>query len=514
MDCVDNKDVVRFEKVSFEQYSKDMHNFYPRTDEFMQYDEEFLWRMWNAIKLPSRATTGSAGYDFFAPFEFELYPGEQIVIPTGIRAVFLRDGWELTCFPRSSSVKSHLQMINTIGLMDSDYFLSDNEGHIMIFLAIPHMPEVAQHHSKFGVILDRPPKKFEITAGNAFVQGKIGIYGLKYRDEDDYKIDRNGGFGSTDNGGEIEIPKDENLTDETPKPDDENKDPGTSIPIPGDEDIKEEGSENTDCPCKNQHCAFDSSKICGCEWRFPKKEETDPGTEIPLPGGDQNDPGMEIPIPDDEDLTDETPKDPDEEVNEGGEIEIPKDEDLTDETPPIRDYTDYDIEGSDCGSRLGDVVQLTPKNIDYYYMHYIITADGVERLTPKNEEKYLNKTVAFRHPNFCISAKEKRKICSVCAGIIPSDEEWEVKPPSDIEIVEGEVTPTYPETDEGTSIPIPDNEEIIDETEKETISDEIHENTYERVSVISETEVKNLLNALAEAKDPEMEEGENDSIDN
>ena len=62
--------------------------------------------------------------------DFELKPGETIKIPTGIR-VFIEFDWVLNIFPRSGlGFKFRLQMNNTVGIIDSDYFYSDNEGHI------------------------------------------------------------------------------------------------------------------------------------------------------------------------------------------------------------------------------------------------------------------------------------------------------------------------------------------------------------------------------------------------
>ena len=52
------------------------------------------------LALPARATKGSAGYDFHAPFAFSLPPGGSIRIPTGIR-VRIEDGWVLKLYPRS-----------------------------------------------------------------------------------------------------------------------------------------------------------------------------------------------------------------------------------------------------------------------------------------------------------------------------------------------------------------------------------------------------------------------------
>jgi dUTP pyrophosphatase len=67
------KAVARFEKVSLKQFELD-YDLSSNKKEI--YDE---------IKLPARATTGSAGYDFYSPIDFTLAPGQTIKIPTGIR---------------------------------------------------------------------------------------------------------------------------------------------------------------------------------------------------------------------------------------------------------------------------------------------------------------------------------------------------------------------------------------------------------------------------------------------
>ena len=64
------------------------------------YTEDELREIWEAIPLPVRATSGSAGYDFKSPIPFILQPGKTIKIPTGIR-VKIEDGWWLGCLPRS-----------------------------------------------------------------------------------------------------------------------------------------------------------------------------------------------------------------------------------------------------------------------------------------------------------------------------------------------------------------------------------------------------------------------------
>ena len=129
------------------------------------------------IVLPRRATAGSAGYDFIAPYDFTLDIGEEIVIDTGIRAK-IADGWVLVILPRSGSgFKYGVRLANTAGVIDSDYFNADNEGHIKIKLV-------------------GASKKYEVKAGTAFAQGIFLPYGIT--EDDDCTDERHGGFGSTD----------------------------------------------------------------------------------------------------------------------------------------------------------------------------------------------------------------------------------------------------------------------------------------------------------------------------
>ena len=72
------KRIAKFHKVSKERFTADW------IDTFAQSQEE-AEKVYEAIRLPKRATAGSAGYDFFAPAEFTLKPGETVKIPTGIR---------------------------------------------------------------------------------------------------------------------------------------------------------------------------------------------------------------------------------------------------------------------------------------------------------------------------------------------------------------------------------------------------------------------------------------------
>ena len=109
--------VGEFEKVSLGQFREAIANEFYKGQELPPEVEQEIKRMWEGIALPHRATTGSAGYDFKAPFTFELRPGETMKIPTGVR-VKIDDGWWLGCLPRSGlGFKFRLQLDNTMGVI-------------------------------------------------------------------------------------------------------------------------------------------------------------------------------------------------------------------------------------------------------------------------------------------------------------------------------------------------------------------------------------------------------------
>lgn len=161
------KIAAKFEFVSKEQYLKDF--------EF----KEDACEVYSKLKKPHRATAMSAGYDFYSPFDFHLEPGMTIKIPTGIRAKMPED-YVLMIYPRSGlGFKYRLQLNNTVGVIDSDYYNALNEGHIMIKIT---------NDSNEGEALD-------IKAGEGFAQGIFMQYGIV--EDDDAKDIRVGGFGST-----------------------------------------------------------------------------------------------------------------------------------------------------------------------------------------------------------------------------------------------------------------------------------------------------------------------------
>ena len=166
------KRVAKFSKVSFPQFLESWKDDFGGTDEEIK-------EIYDSIPLPRRATSGSAGYDIFSPVDFTLEPGKTLKMPTGIRCE-IEDGWVLKIYPRSGlGFKFRLQLNNTVGIIDSDYFYSDNEGHIFIKITND----------------SNENKTVEVRKGTGFAQGIFVEYGITF--DDDVTDIRNGGLGST-----------------------------------------------------------------------------------------------------------------------------------------------------------------------------------------------------------------------------------------------------------------------------------------------------------------------------
>ncbi len=170
--------IAQFEKVSFEQ-------FYTAAKDLIasglanEATEEKIREIYDNITLPHRSTKDSAGYDIHSTVSAEMYANQTLMIPTGIR-VKIDEGWFMACFPRSGlGFKYRLQLNNTVGIVDGDYYYSDNEGHIFLKLT---------NATNEG-------KKLTIERGDRIAQAIFLPYGITYND--DASGTRNGGMGST-----------------------------------------------------------------------------------------------------------------------------------------------------------------------------------------------------------------------------------------------------------------------------------------------------------------------------
>ncbi len=158
------KAIARFDHVSQAQFERDSAGF-----------EQVL--PVNEIPLPRRATVGSAGYDIVCPVHVTIKPGETCVVPTGIRCV-MEPGWVLLCCPRSSMGRKYgMRLANTIGVIDSEYAQSDNEGHILI------------------AVVNGGAQPFTLHCGDRMGQGLFVPHG--FAEESEVTAERRGGYGST-----------------------------------------------------------------------------------------------------------------------------------------------------------------------------------------------------------------------------------------------------------------------------------------------------------------------------
>lgn len=172
--------IAQFEKVSFEQFKKDWLKHNPSTK--IQWSDEELQELYANITLPKRATNGSAGYDFIAMCDINIPHNGYAIIPTGIRCN-IADGWFLDLNPRSGhGFRYGVRLANTRGIIDSDYYDADNEGHIMVNIL-----------NDCKTINSQP---FVVKKNKGFCQGIFTIFGITT--DDDCTNERHGGFGSTD----------------------------------------------------------------------------------------------------------------------------------------------------------------------------------------------------------------------------------------------------------------------------------------------------------------------------
>ena len=107
-----------FEKISFEQFSKDVEN-----------NKE----IYENIKIPQRDSDSTAGYDICLLEDIELKPNEILKLPTGLKCFFEKDEVLLLVVRSSMGFKYNIRLCNQVGVIDADYYNNkDNEGHIWI----------------------------------------------------------------------------------------------------------------------------------------------------------------------------------------------------------------------------------------------------------------------------------------------------------------------------------------------------------------------------------------------
>ena len=161
--------IAQFYKVSFKAF-KECFIHALTEDEIEQNYTDF--------DLPQRATSGSAGYDFVAPAGYIIQPDNEVTIATGVKCQMNKDYVLLLTVRSSLGFKHGIQLANTMGVIDSDYYNNpNNEGQIFIKLK------------------NTGSQPCIINKGERFAQGLFVPFGIT---NDDNAINaRNGGIGST-----------------------------------------------------------------------------------------------------------------------------------------------------------------------------------------------------------------------------------------------------------------------------------------------------------------------------
>lgn len=145
-----------FEKISFEQFSKDIKA------------DNDLYQSYN---IPRRETKYAAGYDFEAIEDFIIKPGEINKIPTGIKSNMMDNEVLLLIVRSGMGFKYNVRLCNQVGVIDKDYYNNkDNEGHIFIAL---------QNHGN---------KDYVVKKGDRICQGMFVKYLTVDNESDDFKI--------------------------------------------------------------------------------------------------------------------------------------------------------------------------------------------------------------------------------------------------------------------------------------------------------------------------------------
>lgn len=159
----------KFERISEEQFRKDFADFDTKYEE---------------IKVPVRKTMYSAGYDIHIPFDSCINPNETLIIPTGIKVIMNNDEFFGIYIRSGLGTKYNLRMCNQVGIIDADYYNNEkNEGHIFI------------------KVQNEGENKISFKKGDRIAQGIFQKYYIV--DDDEVEETRQGGFGSTNKGDEI-----------------------------------------------------------------------------------------------------------------------------------------------------------------------------------------------------------------------------------------------------------------------------------------------------------------------
>ena len=139
--------------------------------------EDAFRRSTGEIKLPTRGSKNSAGYDFYSPVGIVIPPHESALIWSDVKAHMYYDN-VLMIATRSSMGKQPVTIAQAVGLIDADYYDNESTG------------------GNIGIRLyNAGNTPYVVNVGDRIAQGVFLKYGTVK--DDNTTAERKGGFGST-----------------------------------------------------------------------------------------------------------------------------------------------------------------------------------------------------------------------------------------------------------------------------------------------------------------------------
>ena len=132
------------------------------------------------FELPTRQTIDSAGYDFCILEDTVFPPNKKVMVKSGVKAYMQKNEFLQIHIRSSIGVKKNLRLVNSVGIIDADYYNDPKtEGHIMF------------------PIINFGDEEVVLKKGERITQGIFLKYLTIDDDEKSKKEIRQGGFGST-----------------------------------------------------------------------------------------------------------------------------------------------------------------------------------------------------------------------------------------------------------------------------------------------------------------------------
>lgn len=138
-------------------------------------------KLYDDVVLPNYETYGSVGFDLRAYGNYEVEPGELMLIRTGL-VIEAPTGYMLALLPRSSTFKrTGLIMPHSTGVIDQDYCGEEDEVFLQFFNQSRHAVSDVRHGDRIaqGIFLRIGRFQFEEVEEVGESRGGFGSTGIQ-----------------------------------------------------------------------------------------------------------------------------------------------------------------------------------------------------------------------------------------------------------------------------------------------------------------------------------------------